>query len=230
MVLTPTDDDLAEAERERHREDLRLLYVALTRARHAVWVGAPCVAVGNGKTCQWAKSALGHLLPASNPEDGATCVQAVRSFAAAAASMPGGAAILVESALEALGEARLIVAGVGAATRSSTAGVELGEPLEYHGDFNRHWTLLSYSGLVKGATARAHESRLRTPREDEPDEPGDAPPVGETAVPPPPDRVEEPLRALIFDSWFDSYRGVIILMRVVDGRIRLGQSRPHHQR
>ena len=28
LVLTPTDDDLAEAERERHREDLRLLYVA----------------------------------------------------------------------------------------------------------------------------------------------------------------------------------------------------------
>jgi GTP-binding protein LepA len=32
-----------------------------------------------------------------------------------------------------------------------------------------------------------------------------------------------PLRALIFDSWFDSYRGVIILMRILDGRIRLGQ-------
>jgi GTP-binding protein LepA len=30
------------------------------------------------------------------------------------------------------------------------------------------------------------------------------------------------LRALIFDSWFDSYRGVIILMRVVDGKIRKG--------
>ena len=31
-----------------------------------------------------------------------------------------------------------------------------------------------------------------------------------------------PLRALIFDSWFDSYRGVIILARVVDGRVRRG--------
>jgi len=30
------------------------------------------------------------------------------------------------------------------------------------------------------------------------------------------------LRALIFDSWFDSYRGVIILARIVDGRVRKG--------
>jgi GTP-binding protein LepA len=32
-----------------------------------------------------------------------------------------------------------------------------------------------------------------------------------------------PLRALIFDSWFDPYRGVIILTKIVDGTMRLGQ-------
>jgi GTP-binding protein LepA len=42
-------------------------------------------------------------------------------------------------------------------------------------------------------------------------------------VPPPKGSPEDPLRALIFDSWFDSYRGVIILARVVDGRIYKGQ-------
>ena len=46
-------------------------------------------------------------------------------------------------------------------------------------------------------------------------------------VPPPPDTTASPLRALIFDSYYDSYRGVIIYFRVTDGvvskrdRIRL---------
>ncbi len=42
-------------------------------------------------------------------------------------------------------------------------------------------------------------------------------------MPPPKGSPDDPLRALIFDSWFDSYRGVIILARVVDGRLRKGK-------
>jgi GTP-binding protein LepA len=42
-------------------------------------------------------------------------------------------------------------------------------------------------------------------------------------LPPPTGDPEAPLQALIFDSWFDSYRGVIVLTRVMQGTMRKGQ-------
>ena len=39
-------------------------------------------------------------------------------------------------------------------------------------------------------------------------------------VPPPIDNSSDPLRALIFDSWFDAYQGVVVLVRVVDGVLK----------
>ena len=41
-------------------------------------------------------------------------------------------------------------------------------------------------------------------------------------LPPPDGDREAPLKALIFDSWYDSYQGVVTLFRVMDGRIRKG--------
>jgi GTP-binding protein LepA len=41
-------------------------------------------------------------------------------------------------------------------------------------------------------------------------------------IPYPQGNPDSPLKALIFDSWFDSYRGVIILVRVFDGSLRSG--------
>jgi GTP-binding protein LepA len=41
-------------------------------------------------------------------------------------------------------------------------------------------------------------------------------------VPPPQDTHAEPFRALIFDSYYDAYRGVIVYFRVMDGRVKKG--------
>lgn len=43
-----------------------------------------------------------------------------------------------------------------------------------------------------------------------------------TYFPPPKNEDDKPLRALVFDSWFDSYQGVITLARVFDGKVKKG--------
>jgi len=41
-------------------------------------------------------------------------------------------------------------------------------------------------------------------------------------IPPPEGDVDAPLQALIIDSWFDNYLGIVSLIRVVEGRVRVG--------
>ena len=41
-------------------------------------------------------------------------------------------------------------------------------------------------------------------------------------IPAPAVNMDKPTRALIFDSYFDSYRGVILLVKIVDGKIKVG--------
>nr|HDN01253.1 elongation factor 4 [Deltaproteobacteria bacterium] len=41
-------------------------------------------------------------------------------------------------------------------------------------------------------------------------------------IPPPAGNSSHPLRALVFDSWFDSYRGTVVLIRIVEGMLAPG--------
>ncbi|MFL5785583.1 MAG: translation elongation factor 4, partial [Bacteriovoracaceae bacterium] len=40
-------------------------------------------------------------------------------------------------------------------------------------------------------------------------------------IPPPTGKVNSPLQALIFDSWFDPYRGVVVLARIMEGTLKV---------
>ncbi|KMP12023.1 GTP-binding protein LepA [Candidatus Nitromaritima sp. SCGC AAA799-C22] len=41
-------------------------------------------------------------------------------------------------------------------------------------------------------------------------------------IPPPGGDAKKPLKALLFDAWYDSYRGVVVLVRVMEGRMQAG--------
>ena len=44
-----------------------------------------------------------------------------------------------------------------------------------------------------------------------------------TQLPPPEGRVDEPLQAMLVDSWYDPYLGVVVLVRVMHGEMKKGQ-------
>ncbi len=60
--LAKSDNARQQADHERLQEDLRLLYVGLTRARHACWLGIAPLKSGKTDKCQLHKSAIGYVL------------------------------------------------------------------------------------------------------------------------------------------------------------------------
>ncbi|RLU09030.1 exodeoxyribonuclease V subunit beta, partial [Pseudomonas prosekii] len=62
VTLKPTAELISLADAERLAEDLRLLYVALTRAQHACWLGVTDLKRGNNNSSVLHLSALGYLL------------------------------------------------------------------------------------------------------------------------------------------------------------------------
>ncbi|MDH1656893.1 exodeoxyribonuclease V subunit beta [Pseudomonas mosselii] len=62
LTLTPNAEQIERADDERLAEDLRLLYVALTRAQHACWLGVADLKRGTQRSSQLHRSALGYLL------------------------------------------------------------------------------------------------------------------------------------------------------------------------
>ncbi|WP_421148985.1 exodeoxyribonuclease V subunit beta [Aeromonas dhakensis] len=134
LDLTGNEDSLAEADKERLAEDLRLLYVALTRGVYATWLGLAPVRSGNGKSekTDLHQTAIGYLLQKGEEGDAATLATALRALAQ---DLPGVA----------VGEPSL--------TRPAPLPAEeeqLGEPQvrRFGGTLERDWWISSYSGLA----------------------------------------------------------------------------------
>jgi len=132
LRLQFTDDELALADKDRLREDLRLLYVALTRARHTLWLGFAAVKVGKGE--QTRKSAAGYLIGGTEQIDAANWLAPLEQFA-------GTCADIVLQPAEQYTPCTTL-------TRAP-ADTALQDRPDYHASFERNWTIGSFSRLVR---------------------------------------------------------------------------------
>jgi exodeoxyribonuclease V beta subunit len=125
---------LEQGDRDRLREDLRLLYVALTRARHALWVGVAALRKGQAKTCVLHRSALGQLL------GGGETIAEGDILARLGAACGEGLSIALLEAEAACPLTPLL-------PRDDAPALQPGA--EYAARFERDWGIGSFSKLVK---------------------------------------------------------------------------------
>jgi exodeoxyribonuclease V beta subunit len=173
LELQPDDGQIALADHERQREDLRLLYVALTRAKHALWVGLAALKVGTGSACQWHRSAIGYLLSGSEPVQ----PESLMAWLDALVRPCAGIALRRAEPPERIGRTRLQARGAPAPLR---------EAAPYMADFERRWTVASYTALTRDLAAATFpwSAGAGAARDDEPPAPDegqalpDLPPAG----------------------------------------------------
>ena len=133
VIFAPTGEAVDAADRERQQEDLRLLYVALTRARHALWVGVAAYKGSKDEPCHFHRSALGYLL-------GGTARVAGNDIAALLHTVCGDAPSVALIPGEVLALTRL----------EPRAGPStLGEALSYSARFEVDWSIGSFSRLLR---------------------------------------------------------------------------------
>ncbi|NMM77152.1 exodeoxyribonuclease V subunit beta [Rhodococcus sp. SRB_17] len=153
LYLQLSEQLLAQADHERQREDLRLLYVALTRARHALWLGFAALKVGQGAQCSTHRSATGYLVGGPGARDAADWLAPLQALAQ-------GPGIALQAAAHTssheVPRTRLAPRGAPAA---------LHEQPPYAAEFDRRWGIGSFSQLVRGVGLAATPAfTLDTPR------------------------------------------------------------------
>ena len=170
LVLGPSKAQIAREEKEQQRERLRLLYVALTRARHALWLGLSGLQSGPNKPCLWQRSAIGYLLSGSEAQPPEQRLRDVQALADA------DAGIQVQR-LPATAQAEELPLPPATRLRPRGAACALAPPRAYNARFERDWSVSSYTALVRDAawaTAGSGAVPARVLRDDEHDHAGDA--------------------------------------------------------
>lgn len=145
-------DALTVADRDRLREDLRLLYVALTRARHALWLGFSALKKGISTACISHDSGAGYLLGGPEPIAAADWLSHLEQLAA------GESGIALKAVDKSLACTVL--------SRTDHQS-DLQESPLYQAEFERDWKIGSFSQLTRdlaGAQSGSELSRLQMPR------------------------------------------------------------------
>lgn len=169
VLLTLTDEQAKRADRERLKEDLRLLYVGLTRARHALWIGFSAFKHGQNSNCISHRSAMGYLLNGDlviqNASDWIGPLKRFQDYV-----------INDELSVDPNSLIRLIDRPQGeipmTQLKASSVETELIEHPQYAADFDKNWSIGSFSRLTKDiAKLKTQLSVLQTmrPTDDESD-------------------------------------------------------------
>ncbi|PKM18440.1 MAG: exodeoxyribonuclease V subunit beta [Gammaproteobacteria bacterium HGW-Gammaproteobacteria-15] len=133
LDLTPDDHALARAEHERLLEDIRLLYVALTRPVYACWLGLALFSEGAAKKSKLSQSAIGYLLGVPDEPALSDLQTALAALSWQLQAIPS--------------LSKLTPAGASAAL---TPALQLNRAL-----LSEHWWIASYSALRSGNTPAA---------------------------------------------------------------------------
>ena len=167
VLLEFTAEQLAQADAERLREDLRLLYVGLTRAQQGVWLGFAAQTKGNSSACTTHRSGIGRLLGGApddgdgpDPEGWLRVLQDVAQGAAA----HGGQPPLIQ--LQAAGPDTPVTL-----LQLRDEPVTLQAPRRYTASFDRRWTVGSFSALTRDLASPASPlavMQVPRPADDEP--------------------------------------------------------------
>lgn len=170
LLLHYSSEQLVQADADRLREDLRVLYVALTRAQHSVWLGFSALKAGNSAQCVVHKSALGHLLGGDTPREGADWLAELQELAR------GHEGILLQEAPHTSTSTSTNPSNQ-RNTRSlqvpSAAPAALRDMAPYQAHFERDWTIGSFSRMGKnlskagGALSELLPIQVSRPADDE---------------------------------------------------------------